>query len=161
MVTPAVAHRRQGRRSFSDDFRAKAVQMALSGVQTVKAIAEDLDLNPSVLHNWIRQAKEQSYPPPSLVEALKPENVARFQENAPKRGPGRPKKAELALVKQQQDQHAIIGVTETQLSLPILEEVDLVPCQRLKRVAVRAGLSTEELVTRLMELAMIEGIRGK
>ena len=45
------------RRKFTDEFRAKAVQLVQSSNKTVAEVARDLDLTPSSLGNWVRQAE--------------------------------------------------------------------------------------------------------
>ena len=44
------------RRSFTDEFKAKAVQLVQSSGKSVTAVAGDLDLTVSVLRNWVKQA---------------------------------------------------------------------------------------------------------
>jgi transposase len=45
------------RRKFTDEFRAKAVQLVQSSNKTVAEVARDLDLTPSSLGNWVKQAE--------------------------------------------------------------------------------------------------------
>jgi transposase len=45
------------RRKFTDEFKAKAVQLVQSSNKTVAEVARDLDLTPSSLGNWVRQAE--------------------------------------------------------------------------------------------------------
>jgi transposase-like protein len=45
------------RRKFTDEFRAKAVELVQSSNKTVAEIARDLDLTPSSLGNWVKQAE--------------------------------------------------------------------------------------------------------
>ena len=45
------------RRSFTDEFKAKAVQLVKSSGKTVTAVATDLDLTVSALRSWVVQAE--------------------------------------------------------------------------------------------------------
>ena len=45
------------RRKFTDEFRVKAVQLVQSSNKTVAEVARDLDLTPSSLGNWVKQAE--------------------------------------------------------------------------------------------------------
>jgi transposase-like protein len=45
------------RRKFTDEFRAKAVQLVRSSNKTVAEVSRDLDLTPSSLGNWVKQAE--------------------------------------------------------------------------------------------------------
>ena len=48
---------RRARRQFSDEFRAGAVRLVLDEGKTVGAVARELDLTPSALGFWVRQAR--------------------------------------------------------------------------------------------------------
>ena len=48
---------RRARRQFSDEFRAGAVRLVLDEGKTIGAVARELDLTPSALSNWVRQAQ--------------------------------------------------------------------------------------------------------
>jgi transposase len=49
---------RQGkRRRFDDEFKAGAVRLVLDEGKTVAQVARDLDLTPSALSGWVKQAK--------------------------------------------------------------------------------------------------------
>ncbi len=48
---------RRVRRQFSDEFRAGAVRLVLEEGKTVGAVARELDLTPSALGLWVRQAR--------------------------------------------------------------------------------------------------------
>ena len=47
---------RRPRRSFSDEFKAGAVQRVLDGGRTIPQVARDLDLTESALRGWVEQA---------------------------------------------------------------------------------------------------------
>jgi transposase len=48
---------RRARRQFSDEFRAGAVRLVLDEGKTMGAVARELDLTPSALGVWVRQAQ--------------------------------------------------------------------------------------------------------
>jgi transposase len=48
---------RRPRRQFTDEFRAGAVRLVLDEGKTIGAVSRDLDLTPSSLGNWVRQAQ--------------------------------------------------------------------------------------------------------
>ena len=48
---------RRARRQFSDEFMAGAVRLVLDEGKTVGAVARELDLTPSSLGNWVKQAR--------------------------------------------------------------------------------------------------------
>ena len=49
--------RRRARRRFDDDFKAQAVRLVLDEGKSVTAVARDLDLARTALHNWVEQAR--------------------------------------------------------------------------------------------------------
>ena len=48
---------RRVRRQFSEEFRLGAVRLVLDEGKTVGAVARELDLTPSALSGWVRQAR--------------------------------------------------------------------------------------------------------
>jgi transposase len=49
---------RQGkRRKFTDEFKAGATRLVLDEGKTVAQVARDLDLTPSALSGWVKQAR--------------------------------------------------------------------------------------------------------
>ena len=48
---------RRVRRSFTDEFKAGAVQQVLEGGRTIPQVARDLDLTESALRAWVEQAR--------------------------------------------------------------------------------------------------------
>ncbi len=48
---------RRPRRQFSDEFIVGAVRLVLDEGKTVGAVARELDLTPSALAGWVRQAR--------------------------------------------------------------------------------------------------------
>ena len=45
------------KRSFTREFKAEAVRLVLNEGQTVAQVARDLDLTPSSLRSWVKQAE--------------------------------------------------------------------------------------------------------
>ena len=45
------------RRSYTDEFKAKAVQLVWSSGKTISEVARDLDLTVSALRSWVKQAE--------------------------------------------------------------------------------------------------------
>ena len=54
---PKRSKDRRPRRQFSDEFRIGAVRLVLDEGKTVGAVARELDLTPSSLGTWVRQAR--------------------------------------------------------------------------------------------------------
>ena len=52
-----VSKVRRQRRSFTDEFREGAVRLVLDEGKTVAQVASNLDLTPSALGNWVKQAR--------------------------------------------------------------------------------------------------------
>jgi transposase len=45
----------KGRKTYTEQFKSDAVNLATSGGKTVRQIARDLHLEPGTLHTWIRE----------------------------------------------------------------------------------------------------------
>ena len=56
METAGQQKKRQ-RRNFTDEFKAGAIAMVLKEEKSVAQVARDLDLVPSALAKWVKQAK--------------------------------------------------------------------------------------------------------
>jgi transposase len=54
-----AGHGRRPRRQFSDEFKDGAVRLVLDEGKTVGAVARELDLTPSALGFWVRQAQAE------------------------------------------------------------------------------------------------------
>ena len=48
---------KRARRQFTDEFKAGAVRLVLDEGKTVAQVARDLDLTPSALGGWVKQAR--------------------------------------------------------------------------------------------------------
>lgn len=46
------------RRVFTEDFRAEAIALTLRPGATVTGVARDLDVNVSLLHGWLKKARD-------------------------------------------------------------------------------------------------------
>jgi transposase len=53
----AVKSGRRARRRFSEEFKTGAVRLVLDEGKTIGAVARELDLTPSALSLWVRQAQ--------------------------------------------------------------------------------------------------------
>lgn len=47
----------RARRQFTEEFKAGAVRLVLDEGKSVSQVARDLDLTPSALTNWVKQAR--------------------------------------------------------------------------------------------------------
>ena len=54
---PKRSTTRRPRRQFTEEFRIGAVRLVLDEGKTVGAVARELDLTPSALSGWVRQAR--------------------------------------------------------------------------------------------------------
>ena len=54
---PESPKRRRVRRKFDDDYKGQAVRLVLDEGQSVTAVARDLNLARTALHNWVEQAR--------------------------------------------------------------------------------------------------------
>ena len=52
-----ASKKRRQRRSYTDEFRMGAVRLILDEGKTVSRVAQDLDLTPSALASWVKQAR--------------------------------------------------------------------------------------------------------
>ena len=48
---------KRARRRFTEEFKGGAVRLVLDEGKTIGAVARELDLTPSALGNWVRQAQ--------------------------------------------------------------------------------------------------------
>ena len=56
----------RARRKFSEEFKKEAVALTLEPGMSVNKVATDLDLTPSSLTRWVREAKESKTPKSNL-----------------------------------------------------------------------------------------------
>ena len=56
------------RRSFTDEFKAQAVELVLKSGKTVTEVARDLDLTASALGDWVKKAKALPTPAQKVLE---------------------------------------------------------------------------------------------
>lgn len=140
------------RRQHSPEFKAQAVALIAQGTQTLAAVARELDVAESVLRTWIQKAEGKSYTPPgqtqmmispAVIEALSPSAIAKFHAGKPK-----------SMASTSRDPAELMVLLD-------LKPADLKPLQRIKMLANRTGMSTEDLVNELLDLAVVEGIRRK
>lgn len=67
------------RRSFTDEFKAQAVELVLKSGKTVTEVARDLDLTASALGDWVKKAKAMPTPAQKVLEDQGAE-LARLRE---------------------------------------------------------------------------------
>lgn len=57
MSTMAATTSRRARRRFTDEFKQQAVRLVVDEGKSVGAVARELDLVPSALGHWVKQAQ--------------------------------------------------------------------------------------------------------
>lgn len=67
------------KRIFTDDFRAEAIALTLRPGATVTGVARDLGVNVSLLHGWLRKAREGGKAAVPWPNATETEEVARLR----------------------------------------------------------------------------------
>jgi len=73
---------RRARRQFSEEFQAGAVRLVLDEGKTVGAVARGLDLTPSSLGKWVKQARaDRSHSKTGLTTAERDELARLRKEN--------------------------------------------------------------------------------
>ena len=58
----------RGRRKFTPEFKAEAVEMVEAAGGNIAQVAKELGIYDSTLGNWVRQAREEAADAPSLEE---------------------------------------------------------------------------------------------
>ena len=71
---------RRVRRQFSDEFKDGAVRLVLDEGKTVGAVARELDLTPSALGGWVRQARADRTKGKSGLMKEEREELARLRK---------------------------------------------------------------------------------
>jgi transposase len=72
---------RRPRRSFTDEFKAGAVQRVLGGGKTIPQVARDLDLTESALRGWVEQARaDAGKGKPGALTSSEHEELARLRK---------------------------------------------------------------------------------
>jgi len=71
---------RRPRRQFSDEFKDGAVRLVLDEEKTVGAVARELDLTPSALGGWVRQARAERTKGKSGLMKEEREELARLRK---------------------------------------------------------------------------------
>jgi len=70
---------RKRRKSYTKEFKESAIELCQSGERTVKSIAEDLGIHPSLLGQWIRATEDEKT---SGLKAFPGKGKARDEELA-------------------------------------------------------------------------------
>jgi transposase len=69
------------RRSFTPEFKAEAVRLVLEEGMSIGQVARDLDLTPSSLGNWVRQAKvDAGKGPPGALTSEELDELRRLRK---------------------------------------------------------------------------------
>ena len=63
---------RQSRRHFSAPQKAQIVRRHISGKEPVSNLADECGLQPSQIHNWIKQVLDQAEPALDAQQAVRP-----------------------------------------------------------------------------------------
>jgi transposase len=72
--------RARKRRRFTDEFKASAVRLVLEEGQSISAVARDLDVIPSALGNWVKQAKaDRGSGSPTVMTSSEKEELGRLR----------------------------------------------------------------------------------
>ena len=71
---------RRARRRFTEDFKAGAVRLVLDENRTVGAVARELDLTPSALSLWVRQAMADRSKGKTGLTTAEREELARLRK---------------------------------------------------------------------------------
>ena len=80
METAGNKKQRQ-RRTFTDEFKAGAIAMVVREKKSVAQVARDLDLVPSALAKWVKQAKvDRGEGPPGALTTEEKEELARLRK---------------------------------------------------------------------------------
>lgn len=73
------------RRTFTDEFKAGAVRLVVKEGKTVAEVSRDLDLVPSALAKWVKQAKVDSGEgPPGALTTEEREELSRLRKQVRK-----------------------------------------------------------------------------
>ena len=75
--------KRKKRRSFSPEFKAKAVSLCRTGERSIRQVAEDLDLVETALRRWVSQTEVDAgkEPPGALTSEEREEMALLRREN--------------------------------------------------------------------------------
>ena len=76
----ADTSKRRHRRQFTEEFKAGAVRLVLDEGKTVGAVARELDLTPSALAVWVRQAQADRTKGRTGLTGVEREELARLRK---------------------------------------------------------------------------------
>jgi transposase-like protein len=72
---------RRNRRKFEPDFKAEAVRLVLEEGRTINAVAKSLDIYPSSLSDWVRQAEiDRGKGPPGALKSEELDELRRLRK---------------------------------------------------------------------------------
>jgi transposase len=80
MSTMAATGSRRVRRRFTDEFKQQAVRLVVDEGKSVGAVARELDLVPSALGQWVKQAQADRSKGRSGLTTAEREELARLRK---------------------------------------------------------------------------------
>src|SRR5215213_336531 len=80
MSTMAASESRRPRRRFTDEFKQQAVRLVLDEGKSVTAVARELDLVPSALGQWVKQAQADRTKGRTGLTSAEREELARLRK---------------------------------------------------------------------------------
>ena len=73
--------KRRARRSYTDEFKAGAVRLALEEGRTVAQVARDLDLTETAFRNWVEKARaDQGKGKPGALTSAEREELSHLRK---------------------------------------------------------------------------------
>jgi transposase len=80
MSRMAESQSRRPRRRFTDEFKEQAVRLVLDEGKSVSAVARELDLVPTALGNWVKQARADRSGGATGLTTAEREELARLRK---------------------------------------------------------------------------------
>ena len=72
---------RRARREFSEEFKARTVELILSSGKSINEVCRELDLTETAVRRWVTQAKVDAGPAPGLTSDERAELARLRREN--------------------------------------------------------------------------------
>jgi transposase len=80
-MEPKQSKQKRKRRNFTQEFKDGAVRLVLEEGKTVAEVSRDLDVQPSVVGNWVKRAKiDSGKGPPGALTTAEREELARLKK---------------------------------------------------------------------------------
>ncbi len=81
----AEQRKKRQRRNFTDEFKAGAVRLVVKEGKSIAEVSRDLDLVPSALGKWVKQAKvDRGEGPPGALTTEEREELSRLRKQVRK-----------------------------------------------------------------------------